>query len=148
MPELSIWKNQYINRLKKDMDDMFDRIWGDFGLQVRLRDIKSVPRIDVTETPGKLMILAEIPGASPDDFDILVDDTILTITGEICQDFFSDDTNTYRKERRYGTFSRTLQLPCRIHVNEVKASYKNGVLKIVMPKCKRETPRRIKVEIR
>ena len=147
MPGLIIWKDKHINRLKKDMDRLFDSVWGDFGSQINIREIKDAPIIDVSETEEDLILQAEIPGADPDDFDILADDDTLTITGETRQEHVKNSGNFHRTERRYGSFSRTIRLPCRIHVNDVKASYKKGILSIIMPKCKRETSRRIKVDI-
>lgn len=148
MPGLSIWKDKRISRLKKDMDHIFERVCGDFGVNMIIRDLKNAPFIDISETAKDLILRAEITGAKPDDFDIAVDDDTLTITGETKLEVITNDNNFYRTERRYGSFSRTIQLPCRIHINDVKATYKKGILKIVMPKCKRETARKIKVKIR
>ena len=148
MPGLSIWKDKRINRLKRDIDNMFERECCDFGVKMIIRDLKNTPLIDISETGENLVLRAEIAGAKPDDFDIAVDDDTLTIAGETRLEIINNDNNFHRTERRYGSFSRTIQLPCRIHVNDVKATYKRGILKIVMPKCKREAARKIKIDIK
>jgi HSP20 family protein len=130
------------------MEYMFDRIWGDLGIQSSVRNIKYAPRMDVIETAEDVIFQAEIPGADPEDFDISVDDETLTIRCETKQEVVTERENVHRTEKRYGSFSRTIHLPCRIHAKDVKASYKKGILRIMMPKCKQEAARRVKIEIK
>ena len=56
MTELQIWRNNQIERIKKDMDRIFDRVWGEFGLSVIPRSMKEFPHLDLTETDDKLII--------------------------------------------------------------------------------------------
>ena len=60
-----------------------------------------------------------------------------------------DEREEYlRSEEHYGLFSRTIQLPCKVLIDEVKANYRSGVLVVVMPKCKREAAREIKIRVK
>lgn len=148
MPELTIWTNQEINKLRRDIDRLFARLRDDFAAPLFPRIARDVPFIDLSETEDDLIIKAEIPGINPEDLDISVTEDRLNIKGEIKQEFVDEREDYHRMERRYGSFSRSLQLPCRVMVEDVEATYKNGVLQIVMPKCKPEPARACKVKIR
>ncbi len=146
MPGLIIWKNQQFNRLRKDVDRMFERLWGEFGLSAFQRAVREFPIIDLTETEESLIIKAEVPGINPDDIEIEITENSLRIKGEVREDRVTDKEGFIKTERRYGSFSRTFQLPSRIRVDDVKASYKEGILNIRMPKYKEEKRRALKIE--
>ena len=148
MPGLIEWKNQEINKLRRDMDRLFYRLWDDFSVPLILTSAKETPFIDITETEDNLIINAEIPGIEPEDLDISVTEDILTIKGEMKSEISQDKGNYRRMERRYGTFSRTLQLPCKVKTKDVNARYKKGILHIILPKCKPDTPRQVKIRIK
>lgn len=148
MPGLIIWKNQRINRLRRDMDRMFDRMCGELGATLTPRISKITPFIDLAETEGSLIIKAEIPGADPKDLDVDIADDILTISGETKQDLIEVSEMYHRTERSYGLFSRSIKLPCKIVIEDVRATYRKGILKIVMPKCPPEKARRIKIKLK
>ncbi|MBN2059863.1 MAG: Hsp20/alpha crystallin family protein [Deltaproteobacteria bacterium] len=135
MSELDIWRSNQIERLKKDMDRMFDRVWGEFGFSVIPRSAKEFPYLDLTETDDKLVIKADIPGMDPNDLEISVSDDSITLKSEISQELVNDSERFHRTERMYGSFLRTIRLPCRIIVDDVKADYSHGILEISMPKC-------------
>jgi HSP20 family protein len=148
MPGLIVWKTQHINRLKRDMDRIFDTIWGEFTPALRPRIMEKTPFIDLTETKSSLILRAEIPGVEPNDIEIDITDNILTIKGEARRETIEEEENSHRMERSYGSFSRSIQLPCRVIIDDIKAVFKNGILKITMPKCAPETARKIKIEIK
>jgi HSP20 family protein len=148
MPGLIVWKTQHINRIKRDMDRIFDIIWGEFTPALRPRIRKTTPFIDLTETKSRLILRAEIPGVEPDDIEIDITDNILTIKGEARREIIEEEENSHRMERSYGSFSRSIQLPCRVSIDDIKAIFKNGILKITMPKCAPETARKIRIEIK
>ena len=148
MPELVIWKQRRIDRLKRDMDRMLQRVMGDFQTSPRSRTIWKQPSYDLTETGKELILMAEIPGADPDKLEIDITDNILTIGGEIQQETVSEKRNYHRIERRYGSFSRSIPIPRRIVLSKVKATYEKGVLKIIMPKYSGEEKRGVKVRLR
>lgn len=148
MPGLIIWKNQEINKLRRDMDRLFARLWDDFGMPHLPRTSRDIPFIDLSETEDDLILKAEVPGINPEDLDISITDDILTIKGEIKQEFVKENENYHRMERRYESFSRTLQLPCRVMIEDVEATYKEGILTIIMPKCKPEISQKVKIKIK
>lgn len=106
------------------------------------------PRVDVYETAEDVVVQCEIPGLEKqDDVSITVDDNQLTIAGVIKrQTEMTDDRNLYRQERFYGRFSRTLTLPAPVQEENVRATYKNGILEIRLPKAKSDRGRRIPIE--
>ena len=146
MPGLIVWKTQHINRLKRDMDRIFDTMWGEFAPTLRPRIRERIPFIDLTETKSNLVLRAEIPGVDPNDIEIDITDKILTIKGETRQEMIEEDS--HRMERSYGSFSRSIQLPCRVIIDNIKAEFKDGILKITMPKCAPETARKIKIDVK
>ena len=148
MLELTIWKNQEIDRLRRDMDRLFARLWDDFGMPPFPRIARDIPSIDLSESEDKLIINVEIPGINPEDLDISVTEDRLHITGEMKQESVDRGDTYHSVERRYGAFSRDIPLPCRVMKEEVTATYKEGVLTIVMPKCKPEAARALKIKIR
>ena len=148
MPGLIPWKNQEINKFRRDIDRLFDRMWDEFRMPLSLRIVRGVPSIDLSETEEELIIKAEIPGINPEDLDISVTDDTLTIKGETKQEIIEEKEDHHRTERQYGSFSRSLQLPCRIMAEDVKATYKKGILSITMPKCKADTTQGVKVKVR
>lgn len=148
MPELVIWKRQQISKLRKDMDRMLERVLGEFRPASSQGFTLKRPHYDLIETDKDLILNAEIPGINPDEIEIDITGNVLTIEGEISQDTISEGENHHYVERRYGTFSRSIPLPRRIVLSRVRATYKDGVLKVVMPKYAGEEKRGIKVRLR
>ena len=148
MVGLIIWKNQEINRLRRDMDRLFTRLRDDFGVPLFPRQTRQLPLLDLSETEETLILKAELPGVNPDDIEISINENILSIRGEMKQEPAENDKGYHRMERRYGSFARNLQLPCKISIDEVDAVYKKGVLTIVMPKCKAEKPRDVRIQVK
>lgn len=147
MPELIIWKNQEFDKLRKDVDRMFDRLWGEFGLSAFPRTGKDFPSINLTETKDSFIVKAELPGINPADITIDITETSLKITGETRQNNIDDEEGYVRTERKYGSFSRMIQLSHSIAVDHVKATYKDGVLNIIMPKYKHEKIKAVRIKI-
>ena len=105
------------------------------------------PYFDILETEESLILNAEIPGVTPENLEVTVTGDNLMIKGNLRQGTLIEEKDLEGSESRHGFFSRTFQLPCKILMDEVKASYKHGVLTIVMPKCKAESPRGIKIKV-
>lgn len=93
------------------------------------------PDIEITETNKAVKVSAELPGLAPEEIEINVStDGYLTITGEKRHEAEENDKGYYFSERSYGMVQRTVPLPTDIDTDKVSAEYKNGVLKIDMPK--------------
>jgi HSP20 family protein len=148
MPELTIWKEQEIDRLRRDMERLFTRLWDDFGIPRFSGIVRNIPAIDLSEIGENLIVRAEVPGINPEDLDISVTEDRLHIKGEMRRESADQDDISQRVERSHSSFTRDIKLPCRVRNEEVEATYKEGVLTIVMPKCKPEPDRSFRVTVR
>jgi len=148
MPGLIIWKDREINRLKRDIDRLFEGLWVDFCVPVLPKARREAPFLDLIESGESLMITAEIPGIDPEDLDVTITEELLTIRGTMKRKLNREGEDSYRIQKNHDSFSRSLRLACPIDVDEVTATYKDDVLRIVLPKCKPEQGRAIKVRVR
>ncbi len=103
------------------------------------------PPVDISEEVDRVVLRAEIPGVSRDDIDINVENGTITLRGEKKHEKQIDRENAYRVERFYGTFSRSFVLPTTINAEAIKATYKDGVLEVILPKAEEARPRKIQV---
>jgi len=106
-----------------------------------------MPPVDVYEDENTLQLKLEVPGVEEKDIDIRIENNMLTVRGERKFEKEEKEQNFHRIERRYGTFSRSFQLPPSVNTEDVKADYVNGVLKISMAKRAEAKPKQIKVGI-
>jgi HSP20 family protein len=107
-----------------------------------------LPSLDIAEDKDNLIIKADLPGVKQSDIDISISGDILTIKGERKKEEEVKDKNYHRIERFYGAFCRSLRLPQYVDTNKVKATYKDGVLEILIPKTEEVKPKQIKVEVK
>lgn len=129
--------------LQEELGDLTSRVFGDVS------DLwpKGVmpPSVDVAETDGAVEVRMDLPGVKPDEIDIQMSDNFLTVSGTRKEEKEEKGKTYHRVERRQGTFARTIALPCCVNEDKVDAQYKDGVLKIVMPKTEEAKARKIKV---
>ncbi|AGF77152.1 molecular chaperone (small heat shock protein) [Desulfocapsa sulfexigens DSM 10523] len=92
------------------------------------------PSVDIFEEDDTIVVKADIPGISKEDLNVSINDSILTLSGEKKQEEKIEKKNYHRVERSYGSFSRSFQLPGAVNSDQVKASFKKGVLEIRIPK--------------
>ncbi|WP_457639811.1 Hsp20/alpha crystallin family protein [Persephonella sp.] len=104
------------------------------------------PRVDIYEKDNKLVIEAEIPGAKKEDVEVKIKDNAVVIKGEVKREEEEKDKTYYRSERFYGVFERVIPLPVEVKVEEAKASFENGILKIEIPKVSEE--KEVKIEVK
>jgi HSP20 family protein len=95
---------------------------------------------------GNLIVKADLPGIDPKDVSISVTGNQLTIEGERKHEKKEEEKDHYYRELAYGKFSRTMTLPEGVEADKVRATYKDGVLRMSMPAPKEMTPKRIQVE--
>lgn len=132
--------------LRREMDNLWDRFFGgDWGLTPWQG--KWAPSLDVSETKDNLVVKTELPGIDPKDVDISITDNTLTVKGEKKQEKEEKEENYHLIESGYGSFFRSLPLPMEVERDKVKANYKNGVLKITMPKSEKAKAKEVKVNI-
>jgi HSP20 family protein len=101
--------------------------------------------LDVVESDDDFIVTASIPGINPDDLEITLSGRTLIIKGETEEESDSEKGKYHLRERRYGSFSRSVTLPTEINDKDVKASYDAGVLTLTLPKTEAVKPRRIEV---
>lgn len=105
------------------------------------------PSLDVSETKDNIAVKAEVPGMDAKDIDISLANDVLTVKGEKKQQKEEKDENYHRVERSYGAFSRSIRLPREVQSDKIKANYKNGVLKITLPKSEEAKKKEIKIKV-
>ena len=131
--------------MRDDMDRLFETF---FGTQPQNIDDFWRPAVDIEENNGNLMLRAEIPGMTKDDIRVSVQEDLLTISGERKHENETKDKTFHRIERCYGKFRRMIRLPAQVDADKVKASYKDGVLNVTLPKPESLKPKHIDVEIK
>ena len=125
--------------LRQEIDQMFNGVLGDWTGRTNLfsSGMQSfMPTIDVKETAKEIRVSAELPGLEENDIEVSLLEGVLRITGEKREEHEEEKGDTYRCERQYGRFQRMVQLPAEVDADNVKASFKKGVLKITLPKTK------------
>ena len=103
--------------------------------------------VDVVENKDDFIVKASVPGINPDDLDISYVDDTLTIKGEIKSENEVKEDQYHLRERRYGTFSRSITLPTKIKGDAIDASYQNGVITLRLPKAEEVKPKRIAIKV-
>ncbi|HZZ26600.1 MAG TPA: Hsp20/alpha crystallin family protein [Pirellulales bacterium] len=104
------------------------------------------PALDVSESDTAVTVRAEVPGVDPGELDITVTGDRLTIAGEKKETVEKKDRDTYHRESRYGSFSRTVQLPSSVDPQQVTAEHANGILTITLQKTPAATAKKIAVK--
>jgi HSP20 family protein len=148
MTELIVWRKQEIDRLRRDMDHLFKRFRREFGVPRSLLETVQPFSMDLSETENTVTLRAELPGLKPEDIHVSVTEVSLTLRGEIRADTVEQGENYERVAKKSQSFSRTFALPCRINTADVKATYKEGVLEVVLPKCGPVEARGVNIEIK
>jgi HSP20 family protein len=132
------------------MNRMFDQMFGNLARREgpQLEGVSEwAPAIDVTTQNGNLVIRAELPGVKPEDVDIRLHDNVLTISGERKAEAEEERGGYYIRERRYGSFSRSLTLPQGTDESKINARFENRVLEVTVEGAAAvREPKRIQIE--
>ena len=135
----SIW--QEMDQLQREMNRLVDA-----STKGRVFNSPSYPAVNIWTQEDAQMISAEMPGVHPEDIEIDVTGDGLSISGVRKQDEVAKEAHYHRRERSYGSFSRTIQLPFMVDTNEVEASFTNGVLLITLPRAEADRPKKIAIK--
>ncbi len=130
-----------LTSLRDEMNRMFGRSLGD---GTRPAGTWSPP-IDVFDTADAIVLKAELPGLTPDDVEVEVDDGVLSIRGERRFTEQVEEGRYHRLERAYGQFARSLSLPTGVRADDITATFTDGVLEVRVPKADEVRPRKITV---
>ncbi|MCA9973566.1 MAG: Hsp20/alpha crystallin family protein, partial [Anaerolineales bacterium] len=102
--------------------------------------------LDVAETENEYTVMASIPGLNPDDIEVTLEENVLTISGESREETVDEGTRYHLRERRFGSFSRSLRFPVPVAGESIAANYTNGVLTLTVPKAEEVKPKRIAIK--
>ena len=127
--------------------NLFDRVLDGFaGSDLVSNEAQWMPNIDITENETGFTVRAEVPGIDKNDIDITLTEGLLTIKGEKKYENEEKGENFHRQESSYGSFSRSFRLASEVENDKIEANYKDGVLKITLPKMESVAPKKIEVK--
>lgn len=134
----------------RDMFSLRHRLFDDFFFPRTIDDEGMMswswnPVVDIYDNDDAIVIKAELPGVSKKDITVDVNDRVLTLKGERSANNEVKEDHYYRRESSYGKFERTFTLPADVDPDQIKADYKDGILKIEVPKPEDKKPKQISV---
>ena len=130
---------QEILNLRRTVDRLFDNVSTDSAWT---QSVTWGLAVDVVENKDDFIVKASVPGIKPEDLDISYASDTLTIKGEVKTENDVEENQYHLRERRYGSFSRSISLPTKIKDDAIEASYQNGVLSLRLPKAEEIKPKR------
>lgn len=133
-----------MRNLQQEMNRLFDGAFNESG--------SNYPSLDLFANENEVVLRAELPGMKPDEFDLSVVGATLTLKGERKSPFGSSKVEEpsqghkfLRREREFGSFSRTIELPFPVEAEAVSAEYRNGVLQVTLPRAASDKPKKITI---
>ena len=135
---------QEMLNLRRTVDRLFDNVTPDHE---RAQPAMWGLAVDMVENKDDFILKASVPGINPDDLDISYSDDTLTIKGEIKEENQVKEDQYHLRERRYGSFIRSITLPNKIKGDAIEASYQNGVVTLRLPKVEEVKPKRIAIKV-
>lgn len=145
--KLARWKNNpwhILAQLQEDIDEFFHPLFTRFP---RLSGEVTFARVDISEDKDNIYVEADLPGLEQKDIRVTIKEDSLYISGKKEQSKEEKNKNYYRLERSSRNFYRELVLPQRVDSSKVKATYKNGALKLILPKKEEAKQKEINVDI-
>jgi HSP20 family protein len=138
----SLWRRDPFEALREEVNEIRSRLTGD---EEEWLKGTIVPSLDMSETDTAVEIRMDLPGIKSKDIDIQLNDNFLTISGQREEEKEEKGRTFHRVERRSGSFSRALTLPCSVDEDKVTAEFKDGVLTVSLPKSEEAKARKIAV---
>jgi len=133
--------------IQTEVNRLFDS-WSGRPATSALADRMWLPAVDVQETKADIVLSFDIPGVNEKDVQVSMTGDLLTVKGERRFERESNGDQSYhRVERLYGKFERSVQLPFPVQTDKIKATYRDGVLTIKLPKAEELKPREIKIDV-
>jgi len=133
--------------IQSEMSRLFDSFFGRPTQMGSGMERVWAPTVDMHETKDELVVTADLPGLNEKDVHLSITGDLLTLKGERRWNQEAKQDNHYRSERWFGKFERTLQLPVPVQADKVKASYRDGVLAVSLPKTEEIRPKEIKIDV-
>lgn len=132
---------------QREFDRMFREAFSPMFNEGDLSTRTWAPAVDIYENENDIVLKAELPGVDPKDVEVRVEDSTLYLKGERKFEKETKEENYHRVERSYGSFARSFSLPNSIDSEKVKAEYKDGLLKLILPKREESKPKTIKIDV-
>jgi len=137
---VSPWRE--MERLRREMN----RLFSEWPRSARWTAAPSYPAMNAWTNDDSAIVTAELPGVRPEDIDITVEEDMLTLRGSRQPEEMDEGATFHRRERRFGSFTRTFRLPFEVEADKVEATFKNGVLSITLPRAEADKPKKITVK--
>jgi len=138
--------NEQLCQLREEIDRLFEAPMAELS---RMGEFFNgwAPALDLREDKDNLIASLEIPGLAKEDIDVSVHEGVLSVSGERRQAQESEGATAHRRERYIGRFQRTISLPKAVKAEAIKATYRDGVLTVTMPKTEEAKPKQIAVSV-
>ena len=136
-----------LTSLRESMERLFDDLFTTRRSGRALAPAQWEPAVELFETEGDVVFRAEMPGIDPQQVDVTVTEDTLTVKGEARTEQEQKGRNYYRRELRYGSFERAVGLPASVQADQAKATCRQGILEVRIPKAERGRAKSIKVEV-
>jgi HSP20 family protein len=147
LDEITRWEPfRGLERLHQEMNHLFDRLMHEGNGDGQ--SLTFMPSAEMEETDQEIHLKLEVPGMEAKDLDVEVTDSTVSVKGERKSESKTEDKGMVRSEFHYGTFERVIPLPTSIDPDAVQAEYKNGMLRLILPKVESTPPSVVKVDIK
>lgn len=130
-----------IDTLRREIDGIFNRAWGQTQLTSR-----TFPLINLFDSAEQLTLVAELPGLNKADLDITYAEGVLKLAGQREAKSYGEKSLLVRQERTTGRFEKTFKVPVQIDAEQIQASLQDGLLTVVLPKAEAAKPKQIQVQ--
>jgi len=134
--------------MQREINRMFDSFFQNGDENFPLVATSWKPAVDIAEEDTAFVVKMELPGVAKEDVKITLEDGLLTVRGEKKEEKESKGTNYHRVERGYGAFQRSFTLPATVKGDKVEASFRDGILNIMLPKSEEAKPKEIEVRVK
>jgi HSP20 family protein len=135
-----------LQRLQADIDRLFEEPMGGWLTPTPFLETWGPP-VDVYEDKHNVFVKVELPGMKKEELEVAMSNGMLTISGERKEETESKGTESYRSERYFGRFSRSIELPAPIEEKRIEAHYKDGVLTVTCPKTEEAKRRQVEIKV-
>ncbi len=138
-----------LEEMRRDMDRLFEEFFA--GRRPRWSKPEGgviIPGVELFDRGNDLVLRAELPGVVKEDIDLTITKDSIAMKGELKKDELIKQEDYFIAERTYGSFSRTVQMPFEIDADKVEASFRNGVLEVVLPKKEDAKPKEVRIEVK
>jgi HSP20 family protein len=143
LPKLAGSASNVFAPIQREFDRLFDQLGNGWSA---LAEVELAPKMDIRDTKDSVEISLELPGMAREDVKISVEDDLLTVSGEKKTEKETKEEDYRLSERTYGAFSRSVTLPRNVDAATIKATMKDGVLKLTAPKTGSATSKAIEIQ--